>query len=174
MIEIIWGILNVIVIIYFIIICFKSVRAVRDKLGALASLIFALGLLSFIGKSNEENQGTKTFNLQEENVDPNKFDGNTYLRQLILENKLATNIELGVKFGENGAGKKLLSAYTTRTGFVSGTNWVPQMVSVDKSDKSGKSGKYNYYVTGTFEWRILGIKLYSENKNFEGEIKLNK
>ena len=55
MLELIWGIFNGILLIYLIVICFKSVKLIKEKIGFLASLIFVLGLLSFMSKSNDKN-----------------------------------------------------------------------------------------------------------------------
>ena len=53
MFELIWGIFNGILLLYFIVICFKSVKLVKEEIGFLASLVFVLGLLSFMSNSIE-------------------------------------------------------------------------------------------------------------------------
>lgn len=59
MFELIWGILNGFLLIYFIVICFKSVKTVKEKLGIFATFIFVIGLLSFISKPNKKNLADK-------------------------------------------------------------------------------------------------------------------
>ncbi|UOK42213.1 MULTISPECIES: hypothetical protein [Flavobacterium] len=166
MVEIIWGILNIAILIYFVIVCFKSTKIIREKLGVFAALIFVFGLLSFVAVPKDESSKTKSFHFSN-----NKFHGNTYLKSVKLEDNLATEIELTVKFGENEKEKKILSAHTNRNGFVSGTNWKVEAVSVENSKKENK---YLYEVSGILEWKILGLKIYSESKYFKGNIKLTK
>ncbi|OOG73443.1 hypothetical protein [Flavobacterium sp. A45] len=172
MLELFWGILNTVILIYFIIICFKATKIIRDNLGILATLIFVFGLLSFIGKTNEENTKNKTFNLQEEteNIERPKFNGNTYLREKKLEDNLMTDIDISISFGENTIEKKLLNANVYRNGFVSGTDWKTTNINVFKLENN----TYKYNVTGTVDWRILGIKFYTELKEFDGKIELKK
>ena len=64
MLELIWGILNFAILIYFIIICFKAVKVIWENLGGIAALFLVLGLLSFKMNSKNENDKTKTFDLQ--------------------------------------------------------------------------------------------------------------
>jgi hypothetical protein len=173
MVELIWGILNITILIYFIIICFKSTKIIREKLGAFAVLIFVFGLLSFIGAPNDENPKIKIFDLQNQTKEAklNRFKGNTYLLRRKLDDNLMTKIELSISFGENENGKNLLTAYTSRTGFVSGTNWKTENISVEKSKTENKCF---YNISGILEWRLLGLKIYSEPKDFDGEVELKK
>lgn len=166
MLEIVWGILNIAILIYFVIVCIKSTKIIREKLGVVTALILVLGLLSFVAAPKDENSKTESFKFNK-----NKFQGNTYLKSVKLEDNLATEIELTVKFGENEKEKKILSAQTNRNGFVSGTNWKVETVSIENSKKENK---YLYEVSGILEWKILGLRIYSESKYFKGNIKLTK
>ena len=167
MIELIWGILNIAVGIYFVVICLLSTKIIREKLGFLASLVFVFGILSFVSKPNNEGEKSKVIDLQTQS----NFEGNTYLKNVILENNIAAEIIFMVKFGEIGKEKKLISAQVNRSGFVSGTNWETENITFEKSDFENK---YVYNVNGTLEWKIFGLKLYSESKEFKGLIELVK
>lgn len=169
MLYIIWGILNITALIYFIIICFKSVKIIREKLGFPATLIFIIGLGSFMAGSEKRKIETDTVNLRQPEMDKSRFKGNTYGTEVPLENNLAAEIHLHITHGENAAGKTLLSATASRDGFVSGTNWRVQSISVDKI---ANSNAYSYYVFGSLDWRILGITVYTEAKHFEGKTAL--
>ena len=172
MLELFWGILNIAILIYFIIICFKATKIIRENLGIIPTLIIVFGLLSFIGKPIEDNTKNKTFNLQEETdkIERNKFNGDTYLREKKLENNLMTDIGLSISFGENTNKKKLLNANVYRNGFVSGTDWKTTNINVSKLENN----TYQYNVIGTVNWRILGIKFYTELREFDGKIELKK
>lgn len=50
-----WSILNIGLFLFFIIICFKATKLIREKLGLIATIVFVFGLLSFVGNSNNHN-----------------------------------------------------------------------------------------------------------------------
>lgn len=173
MLALLWGILNITVIVYFLIICIKSTKIISEKLGALASLIFVFGLLSFSSNPTDEPSKTKVFELERQanNEKPKVFNGNTYNIRKSLEDNLVSKIELAVTFGENENGKKRLTAYSYRNGFVCGTNWKTSMIMVEKSKTENKCF---YNLSGIIEWRLLGLTLYSEPKHFKGALELKK
>lgn len=170
MLEIIWGILNIGILVYFIIICFKAAKIIRENLGGWATLVFVLGLLSFMGKKEEDNS-FKSFNLQEEKKDVvPKSSEYSRSKEILLEDNLATKIRAQIMYGKDGTEKKLLEGTASRDGFVSGTYWKPSHFDVSKLDNKDN---YEYDVIGSMEWKILGITLYTESKQFNGKIKLN-
>lgn len=170
MLEIIWGILNIGILVYFTIICFKAAKIIRENLGGLATLVFVLGLLSFMGKKEEDND-FKSFNLQEEQKDKvQNYVGNSYSKDLLLEDNLATQIRARITYSKDKTGKKPLEATASRDGFVSGTYWEASHFIVSKLDNKDN---YEYWITGTMAWKLMGIRLYTESKNFSGKIKLD-
>jgi hypothetical protein len=170
MLEIIWGILNIGILVYFIMICFKAAKIIKENLGGLATLVFVLGLLSYMGKKEEDNS-FKSFDLQEQKKDTvQNYLGNTYSKEVLLEDNLATKISASIMYGKDKTGKKLLRATASRDGFVSGTYWEPSHFLVSKLDNKDN---YEYQVIGSMEWKILGIRLYTEYKEFNGKIKLD-
>ena len=56
MLYLLWGLLNIGLFIYFIVISIKATKLVREKVGLFASLIFLFGLLSFGGRSNNDDK----------------------------------------------------------------------------------------------------------------------
>lgn len=172
MLELIWGILNFALLIYFIIICFKAVKVIRENLGGIATLVLVLGLLSFKVNSKDENNRIKTFDLQ--NVSPKmeseKFEGNEHLNEKKLEQNLLTDFHMSIKYRENNNEIKLLTAYVNRTGIEMGTEWKPSTVFLNKVHNN----LYEYHVSGSIDWRILGIRLYTQSKEFDGKIELKK
>lgn len=173
MFELIWGILNGLLLIYFIIICFKSVNIIKEKIGILASLVFVIGLLSFISKPNENKIADKNIEILNQTNPKKAFNGNTYLRFVTLEDNLTSKIELTILCGEKESDNELiiLNADCNRTGFISGTNWNTKNIDVDK-EKGEKFCKYS--VSGIMEWKILGITIFSEVKDFSGNALLKK
>jgi hypothetical protein len=168
MLELIWGSLNIGIFIYFLYICLKSAKNLHEKLGGFASLIFIFGLLAYMPNPNDENTNNKTFNSSNE---IEKFSGDSYIIEKKLLESITSEIKLIIKLGENKNGEKLLTAQTSRNGFISGINWNVKNIIVEKSPTENK---YFYNVYGLFEWNLLGLKLYSESKNFKGELNSKK
>jgi hypothetical protein len=59
--------------------------------------------------------------------------------------------------------------HTNRSGFQSEQIGRPRWLIFKKKPKLNKC---YYNVSGTLEWRLLGLKVYSEPKDFEGEMEL--
>jgi len=171
MIELIWGILNIIIFIYFIIICFKSVKIIKEKIGVLAALVFVLGILSFASKQNDKNLADKNIDFLNQTNPKKAFNGNSFFQEVKLEDNLSSKIRLSILVGEKGNELIILNANCSREGFVSGANWNVENIDIDKQ----KDKNYcNYFVSGFMEWKILGITLYSERKTFMGNAILKK
>lgn len=60
MMYLIWGLLNIGLLIYFLSICFKVTKLIREKMGLFITVFFVLTLLSFIGNSNKDSYGNRT------------------------------------------------------------------------------------------------------------------
>lgn len=164
MTQLIWGILNAAIFIAFILICFQAIRFIREKFGLFACVIFAFGLLSFISKPKDINSEYKKFDLNNKVTKvPNVTNGHN--KSIVIEDNLTSKMNLSVGYTE----KELLTAQCIREGFVSGTNWHPISIIVNKS--TGEN-QYVYSVYGTLEWSLLGITIYSQSKKFEGKIEL--
>lgn len=171
MLELIWGILNVFLLIYFLLICLKSVKIIKEKIGLLASFIFVIGLLSFISKPNEKNSADKNINILNQTNPKKAFNGNSFFREVNLEDNLSSTIGLSILVGEKETGLIILNANCYRSGFISGTNWNVENIEIDIP----KNKKHcSYLIRGIMEWKILGITIYSEHKTFSGNAILKK
>ena len=171
MFELIWGIFNGFLLIYFIVICFKSVKIIKEKIGVFASLIFVIGLLSFMSKPNEKNLADKNIDFLNQSNPKKAFDGNSFFQEIKLEDNLTSDIGLSILVGEKENELIILNANCSRAGFISGTNWNVENIDIDKE----KDKNYcNYIVNGIMEWKILGITIYSEHKLFNGKAILKK
>ncbi|MEC4049647.1 hypothetical protein OX284_009425 [Flavobacterium sp. SUN046] len=170
MLELLWGILNIGILIYFIIICFKAIKIVRDNLGGIATLVFVIGLMSFISKPNEENNKVKTFKIKDESIikGVEKSNRNVFSQDIVLEKELASTIRATITFKEYDQKIRLLNAYADRSGFVSGIDWKASNVDITKNTDNS----FNYQITGTKDWRILGLRVYTQFKIFKGKFKL--
>lgn len=175
MFELIWGIFNAVVFIYFFVVCIKSVKIVREGLGGLAGLVLVIGLLSFLPIDDSKNLAEKNidfYNNETLNKSSKKnFVGNSYHQHISLEKNLSSNISIDIYFGEEKNDLVIISANCMKSGFVSGTKWNVHSIDIDKP----KNKNYcNYYVSGSVDWKIMGLKLYTESKDFEGKAILKK
>lgn len=164
MTQLIWGILNIAIFIAFIVICFQALKFIREKMGLFACVIFALGLLSFTSKPKDNNSEFKQFDLNNKTAKvANSNNGRN--QRIVIDDNLTSKMSLSVNY----TAKELLNAQSSREGFISGTNWYPISIILNKSNGENQ---YVYSVYGTLEWRLLGITIYSQSKKFEGKIEL--
>lgn len=168
MIELIWGLINILILVSFILICFKAVKLIKEKFGVIQAIILTFGLLSFMSfdKSVYENEN-KNFNLQRLNNISEKVI-NDFLIVKVIDKSLTNSLILSIKYSKLNNVTILKTANASKSGFVMGINWNPTMINVHK--KNEKS--INYYVVGQKEWRLLGLKIFSESKKFNGKINL--
>ncbi len=171
MLYLLWGLLNTGLFLFFIVLCFRATKLVREKSGLLASLVFVFGLLSFIGHSNTDNDNKepnsnqiKTWKfLSEDSLHSNM----TSLTTANLETTWISQYELGINYCTDRQGQLNIpiSAYSSTTGFISGTNWKPISIIVNRTNDNTK---FQYFVEGVVEWKLLGATIYSEPKQYKG------
>ncbi len=171
MTHLLWGLLNIALFLFFIFICFRGTKLIREKLGLLASLVFVFGLLSFIGKPNIPNYGANTNSIKnwQLNTEDNLTKNSTNGIDVSLEKTLISKYDLTVIYGEDKETKLNvpIKAYSTTTGFISGINWVPTSIVVTNTENSNK---FKFHVQGTVEWKLLGATIYSQLKLYNGFI----
>ncbi len=171
MTYLLWGLLNIGLFIFFIVICFKATKLIREKVGLFASIVFVFGLLSFVGQSNNDNANKeansnkiKTWKFSSED---SLKSNNTYLLNIDLEKTLVSKYDLGIKYGIDKEERINfpISAYSSNSGFISGTNWKPISIIINMTNDNNK---FEYFVDGVLEWKLLGATIYSEMKEYKG------
>ncbi len=170
MLYLVWGILNIGLFLVFIAICSKATTLIREKMGLFASIIFAPGLLSFItantGPSNTEPHSSqiKTWNFVSECSLGSKA---TFGITADLEKTGVSAFDSGIKYGtdKTGLGNMLLSAYFSATGFISGTNWEPVSIIINRTTYTSK---FSHTVYNVFQCKLLGATVYSQFKKYAG------
>jgi hypothetical protein len=171
MLYILWGLLNIGLFIFFIITCFRATKLVKEKFGVLAAVVLVFGLLSFISNSNKDDNDHQSNSNQIRTWEFNSRDSvdinSTRFMQIALEKTLVSKYELGIKYGKQKEGQINipLSANSWTTGFMSGTNWKATSIIVNKTNENNR---FEYHVTSTVEWKLLGITIYSQPKVYRG------
>lgn len=173
MTHLIWGLLNLGLLIYFIITCFKLVKVARNHIGGLATIVFVFGLLSFVSGSKSDSNATKVnqtktfkFALKDSiELNSGKFS------HIILENNWVTKYDLFLNSGKESTSQKNtpISAYSGTTGLVMGTKWNPQNINILKTSDNNK---FKYVVHGIVDWKLLGATIYTQPKIYEGSLAL--
>ncbi|SCY98293.1 hypothetical protein SAMN02927916_4513 [Flavobacterium anhuiense] len=160
MLELIWGILNVILFLGLLVFCAKKAAEIRAKVGLSVAILFSFFALSFITRpSNEEKD--KKFEFENREIEKQSSNRNTYLSKITLEDDLCTKFQLNIICdGENAR-----SALIQRTGFIGGTEWSTLYININKTEREKT---FEYQIGGTRKWKILGVEIYSEYKEFSG------
>jgi hypothetical protein len=171
MLYLLWGLLNIGVSVFFVVTCFRATKLVRERFGVLATIIFVFGLLSFFSRSNDSQDNTepnsnqiRTWKFSSEDSLDRKA---TSLIDVELEKTLISKFRLGIKYGKDKQQQLNIpiSAYSSITGFVSGINWKPSSIIVNRTDNNTK---FEYYVDGMMEWKLPGATIYSQFKEYKG------
>lgn len=160
MLQLIWGILNIVAFLGFIVFCIRKTSEIRQKMGLFVAILFAFFALSFIRKSDNE-QKDKKFEFESRATEKQSLNRDTYFSRIILDDDPCTKIELNaICDGEN-----VRSALIQRSGLISGTEWTTNYIYINKIVEQST---FQYQIGGTRKWKILGIELYSEFKQFKG------
>ena len=171
MFYLLWGLLNVGLFLFFIVICFRATKLIRQNFGLLASIVFVFGLLSFIGHSNNNNDNREPNSNQ---IKTWKFTSDDRLSRhptssvfIDLEKTLVSKYYLFVLYGKDKDGQINIpiSASSSTNGFISGTNWKPISIFINRTDDNNK---FEYFVSGVVEWKLLGATIYSQLKEYKG------
>lgn len=176
MLYLLWGLLNLGLFIFFIAVCLRATKLIRQNFGLLASIVFVFGLLSFIGHSNNNN----------DNMEPNtnqiktwKFTSDDSLSRnstssefIDLEKTLISKNYLFIQYCKD-KDRRInipISAYSSTNGLTCGTNWKPISISVIRTDENNK---FEYFISGVIEWKLLGATIYSQFKEYKGVVSTN-
>lgn len=171
MLYLLWSLLNIGLFICFVFICFNATKLLRAKSGIFASVIFVFGLLSFIGNPNNENKEPNSNQIKSwDFISKDSVNNNeSYFVSVDLENTLVSKYTLGIQYGKDMLGQNNIpiSSYSSTTGLISGLNWKPVSIIVNRTNDNNK---FDYSVYGVIEWKLLGAKLYSQPRNYKGSV----
>jgi hypothetical protein len=169
MFYLLWSLLNIGLTIFFLFICFKATKPIKEKIGVFGAVVFVLALFSFMtgpNKNDPERSQAKKWTFYPE--DSTLF--NKHFSYEVIDENLGFALNIGISFFEQPSTKTIVAAegHSIMTGITSGYTWRPAMISVNPTNVSGQ---FLYTVHGTLEWQLLGIKLYSQPKDLSGTIK---
>jgi hypothetical protein len=84
-----------------------------------------------------------------------------------LEKTFVSKYDLGIRYRENIKGEKNMpiSAYSSASGFINGTNWKPMSNIINRTSDNNQ---FDYLVHGVVEWKIFSTTIYSQSKAYKG------
>lgn len=164
-----WSLLNVILFLFFILICFKATKLLRQNFGLLASIVFVFGILSFMEGPVNGNEESNSNNIKSWKFTPgDSLNQSVKFSEFItLEKNLISKYYLSVQFCKDKVGKSdiPLSAFSATNGFICGTNWKPLSININSA---AGNDTFKYAVYGIVEWRLLAATIYSQQKEYKG------
>ncbi len=173
----IWSLINIGLIIYFFIICYRAIKLLKEKFGLLTSIFFVIGLLSFASQSNDVNNQVNKSASQRKiwtfYSDTITNPSTITIKDCVVEKTLSFQIILDVTYGLDKKTKQNtpINASSNITGLVAGFKWTPIVIAVDKNERNKG---LDYAVAGILEWKLFGLTVYSQSKSFSGFIEKNK
>ena len=158
MVYLLWALLNIALFVFFLRICFKATRLISEKFGLFAVIIFVFGLISFGCSNNGQQDENKAWNLVSDSTNRTT----QLLKDVVLDDNLiaTTHLQIGGIKSTNTP----VNASTQVYGLICGTNWKTLAVRVEKISNN----KLEYSVDGIVEWRLFGLRIYSQFKNYDG------
>jgi len=166
MIELFWSILNITILLFFLYLfigfLFKGKKIFEGRFKNLSIAILILGVINMVS-ANDSDKFDNTINID------NKYNQENYEQasKLILEDNLTMNINLSIMYSKENKILIPIKATSNLSGFVSGFEW--QIKSVHTTSKTNKEKK-DFTAYGILEWKLFGIKIYSQEKSFKGII----
>ncbi len=166
MIELFWSLLNITILFFFLYLIvgflFKGKKIFDSRFKKLSTAIFILGVIQIVS-ANDSSKFDNTINIDNKHNQKNS----TYTSKLILEDNLTMNINLSIIYSNENEVLTPIKATSYLTGLVNGYDW--KLKSTNTSSKT-KDEIRNYNASGILEWKIFGIKIYSQEKSFTGRI----
>ncbi|MEJ7911920.1 MAG: hypothetical protein WKF70_02110 [Chitinophagaceae bacterium] len=171
MLYLLWGLINLALVIFFIGLCLGATKLIKERFGIFACIVFVFGLLSFAGGSNDNNDydDHESLKLRKWNFTPEqRVSQNTPVFQYTnLEETLFSKYLLGISYATMKTDQSIvpISASSLTTGLTMGTVWKP--ISIDINSTRNNS-QLEYVVNGVLKWKLLGATIYTQSKEYKG------
>ena len=170
-----WTLFNFALVIFFLVICIRAVKLVREKTGTFAAFLFVVGLFAFVRKQDEEigplvakrNDSTHFLPIRNSvSIQPNA----DYIKHTVAD-YVGTDLNMEVSYskGTDDIPTQVREVSFLFEGFVGGHNWKPMSVEITLSNTKEA---LDYDIDGILRWNLLGINIYSQAKHFTGSVYL--
>jgi len=164
MIYFLWSLLNFAVFIMVICLCFRMFKPVQERYGTVLAVIMALALLSFT--CSHDNSMANTKDKWQFHADTGKWYRRDAVSYPIHTNPMFTiHIDLSYAFPAKGSNPLPIEATAYVTGIESGIEWKPRQIVLNTDGHA-----INYEVSGSMEWRLPGVAIYTKAETYKGVI----
>lgn len=168
-----WGALNVWLLLYFLLTCFRSVKLVREHLGGLAVVVLVFGSLSFISSDDEPSAVTENkandFALRFRYADSLPVVTHDS-REIILSETLLAKKKLRVRYEKDMKGRIVsVSGWSSYEGFYLWTEWQPGEALLNQMDDASW---FTYTVHASEDWKLLGVRVFNDVETYEGQVQI--
>lgn len=167
MIYLLWFILNLIIALGALYVCYLAVMQVAIKYGRIVAFVFAICMMSIICKpANNDSPGDEKWKFQADSGSVYR----TYHIDKIVKQTPLFSINMGASYIRREKNGRIypLESYAYTNGVTAGTKFKPTSIVLN-----GTETTMVYDISGTTEWSLLGIKLYMQAEQFTGFIPLH-
>ena len=169
MLQVLWMILNVCLYCYFIYLAFNSLKLVRNEFGRWASIVFGFGLFAFTCTPNNNNTHGDdkkwTFN------NPDSIMPNTKKFMWVeLAHSWTNKYMLNLEYGRHKTTGEWVPIWAGSSidGTYGAIEYTPNSITIDET----KDGRFQYDVYAETKWTLLGMRILSNTKRYEGTVSL--
>ena len=176
MLYLIWGLINLALIIAFIGVCFSAAKLLKNNISKAAASLFVFGLISFASRPGDNNSNPVL--VMNDQVVPDVstrqvIHGSDKIRhvEIVLQDNLISKYTVDVMYKVDAPENVNIphSAYSRVLGVIGGTGWKPMRIEVQRT---ANNKKFEYSVYGGISWNLLGLQIAHQDKLFEGFVNL--
>jgi len=160
-----WGIFNLTFTLFFVIICVRSVKLIKEKFGRLTALVFVFGGIALLVNTQapyRQTSGAPTADCFLSATGP------TIIKKVSIDSQIASTLELHFFVSPNRPHSRVSQGSCALSGFVSGLDWRTESIQL----KVNGPTTCQYSVIGHLQWKLMGISLFSQRKVYAGEVRL--
>lgn len=163
----IWIIINTVALIAAIYLFYHYTRLIYRRVNAFVAIIFVFLSLNFLGRNVQNNQKTNKIqlNTNTQSLEAEKFEN------IVVQDTYLSKIYLSVSYKQEYRTQTTvpLTVESYQSGLLFGRFWEQSHISLQKTSNT----EFSYIITGTYDWRLLGISIFKQSKSFNGKINLN-
>lgn len=164
----IWTVLNAAFVILFFALVLslivKGKKLFENDYGNLILILLAIGVLGILNKDATSPKNEYIFPTNEMLV-----GRSVKTSHINIEDNLTFDIGLTIRFRKDATGELIPSfSRSHATGYTNGLVWNYNYADIEKL----KDNTFSYTVVGTLDWRMYGIKIYTQPKEFKGTFEL--
>ncbi len=170
MLHLLWLILNLVLLVGFIIYCFRAARAIQERMGGLAMLLFAVIFLSFMSTGGSNTSVTKEMKVWKNPVkDTGKLLPPFKSKKVKLHSELLFSFDLYISTLKKDAVDVPVQASCGVSGLMGFTFWKTDNIWIQ--DIPDEDGSYSYFVDVSVSHRLLWLNFANDHKVFSGKFK---